>query len=584
MHTHLTAEAPETQVARSARSGSAPDAVRPHGRLPPTHVAALLLLPAAITLLLPNWYYSDPTAIDAWFYTGFFRYLDSFAATVFPDTYYGTRLGWIVPGRIVYAVFGAVTGTFILHTAFYTVAIASMYGALRETAHPSLALFGALAFGSYLPAIAALGDDYVAVAVVTYALLAMYLAMRAHRLSSPGYALGAGFFGAAMIHSNIAAILLVPSAAVWMLPWPVARHTVKRAAWLFLWWALGAIICTVVLGEISAYHGGRRLFFMPSINWLLHNSSTNPWDVPGAAWVLSRPWSLTPFACALAAAVAVLRAGARRRPIDGAQVRWLLAFGSAFASFAILEFVWHGAVLYYDYYASWLLPATFGALVAVVVRTAGPRLPLGVALGAAAALLVAAVWRESVTWVFGWASGAVLVLAALASAGLAHRAMLSAALVTAGLVFVNAWLAPSTPPAVDRAEAFRVVDQAVRHVDARMNGRQAPRFVTTAKAPLGAFFNATAAVYLWGYSIVTWDYPTFTATNAASVPPGTLITIMSDQDGELQRFNNVAAPHGLRGELIGVERIETSITPLYLTFLRTHSTANDAQPSPDPAG
>jgi hypothetical protein len=196
-------------------------------------------------------------------------------------------------------------------------------------------------------------------------------------------------------------------------------------------------------------------------------------------------------------------------------------------------------------------------------------------------MMIATLWPEWVQGVFGIAAGALVILGAMAAGGLAPRAAPAAALVTAALVVINAWLAPAYATGPDRAEAFRVADQAAQHVARRIDGRQ-PRFLATQGVPLGPFYNATAAIYLWGYTVVTWDYPAISAAGAEQISPGTLVTIMSDGPGQLEQFNVAAAPHGLRGELVAVESIDTSLGPFYLTFVRTYTA--ESEPGASPSG
>jgi hypothetical protein len=106
-----------------------------------------------LTVALPDWVYSQSDYIDAWVYHGFFRHLETYAGGMFPRTYYGSRLGWIVPGYVAYHLFSPRIATVVLHLTFYSVAVSSVYLIARRISNASSALFCAVAFGLYLPAV-----------------------------------------------------------------------------------------------------------------------------------------------------------------------------------------------------------------------------------------------------------------------------------------------------------------------------------------------------------------------------------------------------------------------------------------------
>src|SRR6185436_4251943 len=75
----------------------------------------------------------------------------------------------------------------------------------------SRALAAAVAFGTFWQVLISLGWDYVDGAVIAYSSLAWACAMSASRSSSPSrYLVGAGAASAAMVHSNLGALFLVP--------------------------------------------------------------------------------------------------------------------------------------------------------------------------------------------------------------------------------------------------------------------------------------------------------------------------------------------------------------------------------------
>ena len=261
----------------------------------------LAALPFALTVALPDWYFSSPNGIDPWLYNGFFRHLDLFASALYPNTYYGTRLAWILPGHAAYALFAPETAALILHLTFYVAAVLSLFYTISKIAGRAIALGCTVGFGLFLPSARGLGDDYVAAGVVTYCLIATALAAnsvgaRYRQL----LLLASGAAAAAMFHSNIAAALLVPTILVWIIPTRRSAREWTSAVVGGISWLSGALVCTALLGELSVRHGGTRWFFIRSFTWWQENNASNPWDQKGWNWILESHWAFLPVLTAVA--------------------------------------------------------------------------------------------------------------------------------------------------------------------------------------------------------------------------------------------------------------------------------------------
>jgi hypothetical protein len=557
----LVADPPEQLAGRAAE-----------GRKRRWSMAALAALPVVLTWALPDWYISLPSGIDPWFYHGFFRHLDGYNTDMFPGTYYGTRLAWILPGHALFAVFAPDRAELILHVICYCAAAGAVYWIVREIADAGSALFSAITFGLFLPAARGLGDDYVAAGVVTYALLASALALAASRYR-PWRALlfGSGFLTGAMFHSNIVSTFLVPTILVWIVPASLEIGAWKRAARMALVWGLGFATCTAALGLVSLQHGGRFLFFVPSFVWMWASMGTNPWNQKGFQWVYEVPWSLMPAATALACAAVCLR-HERRAALDDGRVRALAAFGFIFGLFLVWDFVGSAAVLYWPFYASWLHPTAFIALGAAVIGTARRSGVDRLVLAGAVAALAVSLARPDLVPILFKAEGIAAVLAVMAAAGSVPGRAAAAVLGAAVIVHLNVWASATGffSPHEPRLDVFQAVDGAVRQIEHHSPSNRPPRFLYDAKDPkLGLHYNAIAGVYLWGYSIVSSRYPAVNAEEAKLIPAGTLATIMSGEAYDAAVADRALAPHGLRVDIVAMEQVQTANGPLHLTFVRT---------------
>ena len=118
-----------------------------------SHVIVLLSIPALVLLRQTNAIFNDAKSIDSsnfvdsWLYLGFFRNFVDFKRYLFTDTYYASRMSWILPGWLVYQVFSPEIANYVLHLSVFYLFVFSLYFAVSRLAHPRAALVAALAAG-----------------------------------------------------------------------------------------------------------------------------------------------------------------------------------------------------------------------------------------------------------------------------------------------------------------------------------------------------------------------------------------------------------------------------------------------------
>ena len=530
-------------------------------------VVLLLGLPLALGVLVPDWMYSSTDYIDAWVYHGFFRHLEVYSSSMFPQTYYGARLGWIVPGYVAYHLFTPVAATLVLHLTFYCAAVCSLFVIVRRIAGPSNGLFAALTFGLYLPAIRALGSDYVDGAVIAYALLTVALGLCGVEDSKRLWTLASGVAAGLMLNSNVGAALLLPSILVWFMPLRLEGWR-SMLLWLHgLLWLAGIVVATGALVVVSITTGGDWDFFMTSFRWMRGQGGANPWDVAGLSWIAVSPWVFLPAATFVGTLLLWLRS--RHEPLTAVQIKALSALGLLVVIYVTFDFVGSGALLYWPFYASWLLPWTFIAIGAVLLPASKPAPIEAVALGLALVVIgVSLVWPQAARpFMLGFPSLA-LTMTLVVVAALARSPVWSRLAVAAAIVCLHGWITLTNyyMPSSDRADAFRAIDRAVGVMEYYV-GESQPRFLLASPRKLGHYVKGLTSVYLWGYTIVTDRYPAITAEQAARISPGTTIVVFAEDDGAAATFDQVFAPFDLAGVVKGSERVETVHGPLYLTFL-----------------
>ena len=502
-------------------------------------VALLVLtaVPAVLTCIDPGWLFPPPT-IDSWVYLGFFRHFPEYQAETFPGTYYGSRLSWVLPGYCAHKFLPPVAANCVLHLSVYLLSVLSLFEALRHTASARAALVAALIFAGHAPFLEAVGWDYVDGVGTAYHLLAWAALVRAARSTRPRpWLFAAGVGAAAALYTNLTWLpllaLYLPGYAVLHRRWhgPTLLSDIETQ---MVHMVCGAAILTAALGWANHRAGGSLLFYLPSVEYALSTAGKeNPWEIPVATWLPGAYWLIWPTCAALGSAVYLAHRRLRVAPDAPASAWWPVNFLVAALLFLAVT-VRRQPLLQFSYYSSYLLG------------------PLMLACGTLLAAPLARLSRRS----FGSAVGIVIGGAALGATGVAHASLavpLTCALVGfvgLGLQPLNRWgllgclallaagsalLPPSgagsytglvykspAPPLRTRAAFYSRVIAASQYVDEITRtrrtevGRKNVWFWYDATEPLGAQHMSLVSLWLWGYSMINDQFPTW------NQPPGRL--------------------------------------------------------------
>jgi hypothetical protein len=530
------------------------------------YLIAVLLLPAIVLWRQDNTLFTGYGYLDPWFYLGFFRNLAEFKRNLFPATYYGSRLSWILPGAAVHGLFPPVAANCILHLGVHTVATVSLFLTLKWVAGARRAFLAAMLFSVNPWLWSATGWDCVDGAGIAYCLLTVALLTWAALEPGRRWALvGAGMALACMVYTNLYWVTLA-----WLLP---AGYIALVWAWhrtpplgafraLCVWFGAGCAGVTLALGAVNWFLDGHFFFYAPSLFAALQMGGDRAvWS--GSTWIRGAPapWLLFASVAAVTAA-AILAARGRHWTRRGNVVPVL--FSAQFL--CALGWMGHtqmsgnpGLGIYY--YASFLLPFAFlviGAWFWPSIESLSTR--AWVLVCAAAAALFGLVWLDGVAHLVGATPHAALAgIAALALSLVLRRRASGVVLSLAASALLVALGVGPRYAGLD-AHAFRRQYESVMDARSRIEstrGAAAVRFWYDAKDRAAPDATALSSTYLWSYSLLGANpiAPDPDAACGAELAPSTLIAVLSadGRHGQLaaSALAGCLAGTGLRPEPAG---------------------------------
>jgi hypothetical protein len=560
-----------------------------HGRLvlllrADPYVWALAFVPLYILFVSSNWIFSPTQSIDPWVYHGFFRNLQEYKTALFPGTYYGSRLSWIVPGFLAYKFLPPVAANYALHLGLWYTAVFALYFTLRATAGRQAGLIAAVFLGSYIHFLQPLGSDYVDGPANAYLLVCLAFLTAAARKERNGWALicaGAAF--SAVVYTNLFTVIFTPVAALYfalLCPRSRGRLTIRAGLSSLAWFLSGAAVLTVFLGGVNFVIEGSFEFYMPSVYYVLgHLGQPNPWKLPLAQWINQAEWLVLPLVAAAAALVAL--ASARFRVSPGGP-----AAAAAFLLALLLMIVceWRGIpVLQYPFYASYLTPPAFLVIGALLQR------PLEHLARSAALLLAFAVLLIVTVPLWGynaqlsqlkteyWPFPPLLFGAVFAVGGLlpGKAAGWGTAAALAGCLVTSASIGYASTDRHAQRGTFARIAQAADTIDA-VRGSEFIWFWYNKADPNFAEFHALHSIYLWGYTMIGDEFPRIKPD--AAIADRALVVIPSSAGEVLAGANQALHPNLFAAELVDRREISAGGTRYSLSFARIRFDSARLQP------
>ena len=289
------------------------------------------------------------------------------------------RVGFLVPARTAYLLFGAVGGFFVWRYVLALVAVVPLYVLLKRL-YGRWAGFAAVAVVMASPVfVTAWGTDYPDSAAISYLTGALCaLAMPATPRRRVWWLLLAGSLLALAVWSHMAT---VPLGAAMVVAYAAVRLARSRDH-LARDTAVGAGAALAVTGMLSFFSWlllGQANFWTPTwqaVRYLDTPAQERLWHSANWHWVLYDPWLLVPPAVLVAFVVVFARRWAKvGTPQLVVGLASLLAFGVATA----LQFAGHVQMLEISFFSSllWSFVAVLAALIlaelaAPFVALAGP--------------------------------------------------------------------------------------------------------------------------------------------------------------------------------------------------------------------
>lgn len=354
------------------------------------------------------------------------------------------RVGFLVPARLDYLLFGALPGYFVTRYFFALVAVVPTYLLLRRLYGATAGMIGAVVVLSCPVIITAWGSDYSNSAMVSYLTGALAcLAMPCDDGRRPLWVAIGGSLLTLAVWSHVDAVPLVGVTVVaYVLVWLARgpKHVIRDLAFL----AAIAVVTTALLGVASQLELGRFDFIRPTWDayrflsqpdWVGRDHSRN-WR-----WVLYDSYLLVPPAVVVSWLVTF---GRRPSSVPTAQLFIGLACASQLLAACVLQFAGSDQILELFYLSSALWGAVSVTLAVVLAHLARPLLGRPLWRWMPAVLLVAVpLLYEIYPHVpsFGWEPIGLAVAAGLAALCVAGRWLTGrpspiAVLVASGLTLV----------------------------------------------------------------------------------------------------------------------------------------------------
>ena len=585
-----TVTTPESEPLSVRKSPGSQGAARPRRLLRRVDLALLpiLALPLLILRADDTWLFAYSATpgppgcmgcehgyIDPWVYFGYFLDLTHHLLT-FRTGYFGGRLPWIVPGYLAYHFFPPLVAPYVLHLAFYWVALVSLYLILKHTVSQRAALLTALLMGCHSYFLWAIGWDYVNGAAITYILLTLCALTYTARSERPRrwLMLSGVIFGAAIYCQ----LFLINFSPLFALYYYFARKEYGRGPFrsAFRPFAHGFLALTFLFCVFNVVFKAAPLFFIiPSLSRAArYVGAGDRWYDPSYKWITSAIWLLFPAVVLIGALLFVSRRDARTR--GGFPFFWQIYFVLS----TVIMLLWQlqgQPIFQVAYYASYLIPPTFlalGAQTADVLQRFSRRQFAALCCGAAVILflpfvlplhsgLIFAIQQHRSLWpaLLGTVAVILLIRKARYTGALAVLLLCAACASLTATTGTRTWGHPGEPddPAV-RKQAFLAVVDSVRAVQ-EIDPTDHLFFWYDEEARLGPLHRSVASTFMWSHRLVSERFPLL-GDQAATwdlkpkvPPPHTRVAILTVDDQALQRAESSLRQVGLTARFLGQRRI-----------------------------
>jgi len=521
----------------------------------------ILLALSALVVLLgdSNWLYPNGNTIDPWIYYGYFWDYPLYARHFFPDTYYGTRLPWILPGYLVIHLMPYLVGTFIFFVSVYYITVFSFYLLITRLFNRHIGLFAALLLGTDYYFLRAVSWYYVDGGVLVYLILTLLFLVLTCQTTGRQYPFLAGWAATSMVLCHFLSGALLPGLSVYLVY--AAKNTPQwknKASRVILLVLAGGVCCLGFLDLINLIVTGDLLFFMPQLRVLLGVSQISAsYDLQFSHWGPIARWCIIPLLSVLSGALMVLTYIRAPRTFQGVQT---VALFSSLGTVLLLIPLQAAGLLYlaYSYYTGFFAPLCClligGALYVVTSRKPlaayliAPFMLFAYVLRSWTKYDISALFRYA-QWPRAWVYSALAVITGQKIAAAAGYLALAVAILLTVAVLLplpwKGWRLRSSLFLIGLAACTMIVGEngwygprnlwelrqdAYLRIRSLANGRL-PRLwysANSSKYSLSIIYRNLGSTFLWQYSVVNEDFPSLAKSDFRSLQAGDLLVILCD--------------------------------------------------------
>ncbi len=551
-------------------------------------IVVIFIFPLVLLLINNSWIFTPATTfIDPWLNVGYFRNLPQHLQ-VFPDTYYGSRLSWILPGFLIYQLFPPLLANYILHLGVYYLATISLYFTNRLIFNKRVALLTTLLMSGYIWFLRITGFDQVNGIGIAYFLLTILLLTCAAKLSRwKNWLFLAGIGYAALIYTNLFLIIFTPFLGMYYLfaNYQYQKHRLLPSLVFFL---VGILALTLLFSVINQQITGKFLFFLPSIKISMELlSKPNPWRMNGYAWILDAGWLVWPIAVGLTSLLHlmsyVLKRSAHRN-------RFALFFHLQFVLilllFLAIDMTGYSVALQYFYYTNYLIPSMFLAIASALVypveklskhKLLHTLIPIAILL-LLISYLISLVSNNVIVNIISYPT--VLALIIFLVAWIVLFAF-SSQIITIFIFFlllsisnalgiwhinksdIDYWPNERQDAYLLTIDSMQIINTINPHADSYFWHDRKP-------SPVSGLYTAIASTYLWGYRLLSTDFPLLTGENSLQeVKPDMNIIILSQETINLHTVNETLEKYNLKAQFIDEKIMTQGAYRVILTFIKT---------------
>jgi hypothetical protein len=364
----------------------------------PGDLLLLAIFPFALMAINNSWTFLGPiNAIDPFIFTGYFVYLEDNMKWS-PPPYQASRLPWILLGHVVYWVAEPEQANLALRLILFYTSVVSLYVAVRSLWQNRLAAtIAALLLGFNTSFLFAIFWDYVdgpGVAAIMATLACLSAGPRS-RFPLPVLFVG-GFFMTVFVSVNILLVIVLPLLATWYLSLCfIFRRSLLETLGGGVVFLIGGAAGLVLFGLINHHLIGEYNYLQPQIDAATNGGSFGYDKIP----ITQAVFLVWPFIGSLVGLSLITVAGLQwrtRKTIETDVKCGVVAavhLLAIFAIFIVLHLSDSTEILSYAYYTSYLLPFVFmslGAGIAITLSRVRLMAALQMLIGAAVIVILAA--------------------------------------------------------------------------------------------------------------------------------------------------------------------------------------------------